>query len=130
MNMRQNIPKLKIFYVASLVTLGIMTAFMFLTPLSTGAKYSEVARMEFIRGEDECVLELDILNHEGRDQNYVVNTLFGDKQRCERIMIPDGEIYTYTCNIYPDLMIDAKFVCSIYKEDETSPIEVVAYYLR
>ena len=128
--MGQNISKVKIFYVASLVTLGIMMAFMLLRPLSTEVEYSEVSRIEFIRSEDECILEIDILNHEGRDQNYVVNTLFDDKQYSERIMISDGKIHTYICYIYPDQMIDAKFICSICKESETSPIEVVTYYLR
>lgn len=130
MNRWQNISKVKILYVASLVTLGIMMAFMLLTPLSTEVEYSEVSRIEFIRSEDECILEIDILNHEGRDQNYVVNTLFNDKQYSERITIPDGKIHTYICYIYPDQVIDAKFVCSIRKEGETSPIEVVTYYLR
>lgn len=130
MNRWQNISKVKILYVASLVTLGIMMAFMLLRPLSTEVEYSEVSRIEFIRSEDECILEIDILNHEGRDQNYVVNTLFDDKQYSERIMISDGKIHTYICYIYPDQVIDAKFVCSICKEGENSPIEEVAYYLH
>jgi len=120
----------KITYIASLVILGVLIAFTVFRPMVTGEEYSEVQRAQLLEAEDQSIVELHIINHEGKDQNYTITVEVDGKQYNESVLIPDGRIFTYIHHIYPDRVSDGDVSFAIYKEGEATPFEEVTYYLK
>jgi len=87
--------KLRIFYILSLVLLGVLIAFAVFRPMATGDGYSEVSREHLLQEGSMYVVEFDILNHEGKDQRYTINVVIDEYRYSEDILIPDSRAYTY-----------------------------------
>ena len=122
-------PKLRIIYIVSLVILAVLIGFTVLRPLATGGEYSEVSKEQLLQMENECIIQLDIKNHEGEDKNYTINVLIDGKLYSEDVLIPDGRIFSYIQHIYRDRMIEGNVTFTIYKEGEPTPIEQITYYI-
>ena len=123
-------PKLRIFYITSLVILGALLVFAVWHPFAPGDNFTEVQRTQLLETEDEWIIQFDIINREGKDANYTIEALLGGKAYTENVLIGDGRIFTYIHHIYRDTMStsDASFI--IYKEGEDKPLEEVTYYLK
>jgi len=122
--------RLRIIYILSLVVLGVLIAFTVFRPMAVGKEYSEVQRAQLLETEDQWIIEFDIINHEGRGQNYTITVLVDGKQYNESVLIPDGRIFTYIHHIYPDRITDGDVRFAVYKEGEATPIEEETFYLK
>lgn len=122
--------KLRIIYIVSLVILAVLTAFTVFQPMATGSEYSEVQKEQLLQTESEWIIQFDIINHEGRDQNYTINVLVGEKLYTDIILIRDGAKFSYIQHIRRDMITVGDVSFTIYKEGEATPFEQVTYYLK
>jgi hypothetical protein len=122
--------KLRIIYIALLVILVALIVFAVFRPMATGSKYSEVQKEQLLQTESEWIIQFVIINREGRDQNYTINVLVGEKPYTESILIRDGRMFSYIHNIRRDMITDKSVSFAIYKDGEATPFEQVTYYLE
>jgi len=122
--------RLRIFYIASMVLLGVLIAFVIFRPMAAGEEYSEVSREHLLHKDSMYVVEFDIVNQEGEPRSYTINVVIDDYQYSEEILIPDGGVYTYMHDVYPDRLTEGNISFAIYKEGESTPFEEITYYLR
>lgn len=120
--------KLKTIYITSLVMLGILIAFTVFRPMAIGEGYSEVQRAQLLEKEDQWIIELDIINQEGKDTNYAIEVLVDGKQYNESVLIKDEMAFTYIHHFYPDSLTEGEVSFAVYKEGESAPIEQATYF--
>ena len=127
------VSKPRIIYIVSLAILGTIIAFVasnVFRQTAIDGEYSAVLREGIIETEDECILEVEIVNHEGIDQHYTIGVVVDGRRNSERILIPDGKMYTYIYHVYRDTMTEGCVSVTIYKEGETTPFEEYTYYIN
>lgn len=122
--------KLRIIYVSLLVVLGILVGFTIFRPMTTGEEYSNVARWHLLETENGYIFEIDIINHEGEDKKYSINTLIDGKLFREDSLIQDGRMFTYTHHIRHDELTEGNVRFDIYKDSENTPFKTANYYLK
>jgi len=87
-------------------------------------------RESVIQGEDEWIIQFDIINKEGEESSYIINWSTGRETYTERVSIKDGGIFTYIHHVYPQTVKEGKVNLAIYKEGEPTPFEQATYYIR
>ncbi len=117
-------------YIASLVVLAALVVFTVFWSMATGGRYSEVQEEQFLQKESEWVIQFDIINHEGKDQEYTINVLVGEKTFTESVLIRDGRRFSYMHHIRPDEITDGDVTLAVYKEGEANPFEQATYHLK
>ncbi len=122
--------KLRIFYIFSLVLLGVLLVFTVFQPMATGGQYSELLRESLLQTENGWILQFDILNHEDKDTEYTINTTIDGNSSTLTVSIRDKGAFTYIKHINRDMIADGVFSFTVYKEGDGSPIKQVSYYLK
>lgn len=122
--------KPRIFFVISLVILGVLLMFTVFRPMATGEKYSQVSSEGLLQTEDGWILQFDIMNHEGREAIYTINVSVGGEKFSERFQVQDGGVYTYIHHIPRQKVGTGEVTTTIYQEGEDAPLEQGTYYLR
>lgn len=122
--------KLRIFYLFTLLILGVLLAFAVFRPMASGEKYSTVSRESIIQEESESIIQFNIINREGKDTKYNVKVLVGDRQYNEEFLIQDGGVYVYIHHIPRSKVSSGQVNITIYKDGEDTPFEQGTYYLR
>lgn len=123
-------PKLKIFYILSLIILGVLVFTLF-RPMATGEKYSEVLRESLLKTEAGWIIQFDITNREGKDQNYDIKVVVDGKvQHQQGFMIRAGWTYIYMHHLRSDMLNSGDVSFIIYKEGEDIPFEQITYHLK
>ena len=122
--------KLRIVFVISLVILGVLVVFTVFRPMTSGEKFSTVSRESIIEGEDEWIIEFDIINREGEDTRYIINWSTGGETFSERVLIKDEHKFTHIHHCYPETVKEGKVHLTVYKEGEETPFEECTYYIR
>jgi len=122
--------KPRIVFIVSLVILGVLLVFTVFRPMVSGEKYSEVSRKSIIQGENEWIIQFDIVNREGKDCNYIINLSSGGETYTERVSIEDGRVFTHMHHFYPETVKEGKVNLTICKEGESTPFEQATYYIR
>lgn len=122
--------KLRIFYIISLVILGVLVAITVFQPLGGGEEYSTVGGEALLQTEDEWIIQFDIINHEGSDQRYIITAVDDGKSYSEAVLIQDDKMFTYIHHIRRDMVTEGVASFTIYKEGEEVPFEEVTYYLK
>ncbi len=122
--------KLRVFYIISLVILGVLIAITIFRPIGGDEKYSTVGWEALLQTEDEWIIQFDIINHEGSDQRYIITAIDDGKPYSETVLIQDGRKFTYIYHILHDTETKRIANLTIYKEGEETPLEQVTYYLE
>ncbi len=122
--------KFRVFYIISLVILGLLLVFTVFRPLATGEEYTEVQLGGLLQAEDEWVIQFDLINHEGEDKKYTINILIDGELISRDFLVRDGNVFTYIHHVYPERMNERNVSFTIYKEGEEPPFEQVTYYLK
>ena len=122
--------RFRVIYIASLVILGVLIAFTVFRPVATGENYSEVQRSQLLEREDQWIVELDIINREGRDMSYTIRVLSDAREYTESVLVRDGGVFTYIHHFYPERLTRNEVSFAVYKEGESTPIEQATYYLK
>jgi hypothetical protein len=122
--------KLRIIYIVSLVILGGLVALTLFRPLVSEDKYSSVSRESIIQGDDQGIIQFNIINREGEDQNYIISISVNGYSYRQEVLIRNGATFTYIHHIYPEMVKETgKVSLSVYKEGEASPFEQATYYI-
>ena len=122
--------RLRIFYILSLVILGVLIASVVLGPVAVGEESSVVQRAHFLEAENQWIIEFDLLNKEGSDQSYIITFAAGSKQHTQNVLIRDGGMFTYIHHVYHNQVTDGRASVEIYKQGEETPFEQITFYLE
>lgn len=97
--------------------------------MTSGEKFSTVGRESIIQTEDRWIIQIDIINREGKDTNYIIRWSSGGTSYSEKVSIKDDRTFTYIHYVYPEMVKEGKVNLEIYKEGETTPFEQATYYV-
>ncbi|MFC2034497.1 hypothetical protein ACFLTT_03770 [Chloroflexota bacterium] len=122
--------RIKVFYIASLVLLAILVIFVIFQPLERSSGYSEVQQEQLLQTNSEWIIQFDILNHEGKRQDYTINVLVNGKEYTEDVSIGDGKAYSFIYHIQRDTVGDSPIKFDVYAQGKENPIEQVTYHLK
>ena len=120
--------KLRLLFISSLVIL----AGVFITTISfipSGQDYSNSSKVRIIDGEDEWILQYDILNNEERDTAYSIQITIDSEIYKNSTVVKQGKSYSYIRHIYPQQLLRGEINFVVYKEGINEPIENVTYYI-
>ena len=95
-----------------------------------GSEYSKVQREQLLKTENEWVVQFDIINHEGREQEYTIEALGGGEKYRGSVTILEGQVYTFIRHIRRDQTGDGPVSFAVYRSNEEKPFKKVTYYLE
>jgi hypothetical protein len=125
--------KLRVVYISLLVVLGVLVLFTIVKPTGTGSKYSEIQRESLLKSDNGWVIQFDIMNHEGGEQNYTVHFVINDdKPYVEEIQLQNKMSFTFIRRIQKNEVEgkSANATFSVYKAGVANPIEHITYNLE
>ena len=121
--------RFRLIFIFSLIILaGIFISVVYLIP-SSGNSYNESKRVQIIEGENEWILQCDIINDEERDIKYTILVTVDAEVRQDSTVVQAGKTYTYISHIYPQQLSEGKVTLSLYEGDKAEPVEQVTYHL-
>ena len=124
------VSKTRVFYILSLVLLGVLLVFTVFRPFITVGQYSEVLREGLIQSENGWIFQCVILNNEGKDTIYTIEIIVNGKLYDQTIRIREGARFTYTHHVLRSTIEEGNVSFNIYKEGEDTPFEQTTYYLQ
>ena len=120
--------KLRLIFVLSLIILaGVFVSTIYFIPSSQG--YTESKRVQIIEGENEWILQCDIINNEDRDAEYIIHVTVDDAFYKDSTVVKLGKAYTYIHHIYPHQLEEGKVTLALYERGKAEPVEQATYYL-
>lgn len=120
--------RLRLILVLSLIILaGVFIATIYFIP--SGQNHTESKRAQIIEGEDQWILQYDIINNEDRDIKYTISITVDNAVYKDSVVLKPGKIYTYIRHIYPQELEEGKVTFALYEEGKTEPIEQVTYHI-
>lgn len=122
--------RVKPFYIISLIILVILVILVVFRPLGTSGKFSEVQRAQLLKTGGDWIIQFDILNREGKRQDYTISVYTDDTEYIEYISIRDGRIYSFIHHISSDMASNDSVDIAVYKEGIEKPIEQITYHLE
>ncbi len=122
--------KSRIFYILSLVILGVLLVFTVFRPVATGEEYSQVSRESLLQTEDGWIIQFDTMNREAQDTTYIIDVVVNDKPFRESFLIQSGGVYRYIHHINSREITNGKVSIAVFKEGEVDPFEYGTYYLK
>ena len=125
-----SIPKVRIFYILSLVILAALVIFIFFQPASASGNYTEVLEEQLLETNSEWIIQVNIINNEGTRQNYTINVLANNKEYTEDISIKDGRTFAFIHHIRRETIGEGDVTLSVYQEGKGDPIEQLVYHMR
>lgn len=120
-----------LFYIFSLIVLGVLAALVLFRPLVIGQEYSTVQKEQLLKTKDGWIIQFNLVNQEQKDTRYRISfTVDEGTPYEEKILVPVAGIYTYTHHIGAERINQGKVQMIIYRDEETTPLEKTVYYLR
>ena len=120
--------KLRLILVLSLIILaGVFIATVYFIPSSQSD--TESRRVQIIQGENEWILQYDIINNEERDTKYTIYVTVDDAVYKDSTMVKPGKRYTYIHHIYPQQLVKGMVTLALYEEGKAKPVEQATYYI-
>ena len=120
--------KLRLIFVLSLIILaGVFIATVYFIPSSQSD--TESKRVQIIEGENEWILQYDIINNEERDTKYTIYVTIDDAVYKDSTMVKPGKRYTYIHHIYPQQLVKGMVTFALYEEGKAKPVEQATYYI-
>ena len=120
--------KFKVFYIISVLILGVLLVFTVFRPMAVDAKYSEVQRRQLLQMQDQWILQFDILNHKDEDATYTIYSTAGDRHHVQSVTIKAGGMFNYMQRIRPERLSERSLSFAVYKEGEDTPFEKATYH--
>ena len=94
-----------------------------------GQSDTESKRVQIIEGENEWILQCDIINSEERDKKYTIFITVDDIVCKDSTVVKQGKTYTYIHHVHPQQLEEKKVTFALYEEDKAEPIEQATYYV-
>ncbi len=121
--------RLSIVYIVSLIILGVLLVFTVFRPMASGERFTTVMRESVIQREDQWIIQVDIINREGKTTGYVVNWSSGGETYSQEVSVKDGRVFTSIHYVYPEAVEEGEVNLTIYREGEATPFEEATYYV-
>ena len=123
--------KLKIFFILSLVLLGVLLGFTVVKPMTTLDKFSAIASESIIKKEHEWIIVISIINKEDEPVIYSIAwSSGGEVYNSKHVLIKSGRTFTDMHYVYPETAKDGKINLTIHKGDDPTPVEQSTYYVK
>jgi hypothetical protein len=120
--------KLRLIFILSLVVLaGVFIAIVSFIP--RGQDLDDSSEFQIIEGEDEWILQYDILNNEEQDTSYEVLAVVDGNTFHDSTIVKPGREYTYILHISRKTITDGEVTFKVYQEGKQEPIEQYNYQL-
>ncbi len=120
--------KLRLIFVISFIILaGISILTIYFLPASQ--HYTESRRVQIIEGENEWILQCDIINNEDTDIEYTIHVTVDNVIYKDSVVVKPGKAYTYIHHIYPQQLEEGKVIFTLYERGKAEPVEQATYYL-
>ena len=120
--------KLGLIFIVSLVILaGVFISIIYFIP--SGQSYTESKRVQIIEGENEWILQCDIINDQGRDIKYTIFISIDDVVYTDSTVVQQGKTYTYIHHIYPQQLEKGEVTFALYEDGKAEPVEQVTYHI-
>ena len=120
--------RLRLVFILSLVILaGVFIATIYLIP--GDYRGEETKRVQVIQGENEWILQYDIINPGERHVSYTIHVTVDDKDYSDRTVVKAGKTYTYIHRIYRHQLKEGKVTFTLFEEGKPEPVERVTYYI-
>jgi uncharacterized membrane protein len=97
--------------------------------LPSRESYTETKRVHIIEAENEWILQYDIVNHEGRDIEYIIIVTVDGVAYTDSTVVKQGRTYTYIHHIYPQELEEGKVNFALYEAGKVEPIEQATFDL-
>ena len=97
--------------------------------IPSGQSYVESKRAQIIEGENEWILQYDIINDEERDIKYTIFVTVDDAIYKDSTVVQQGKTYTYIHHIYPQQLGEGKVTFALYEGGKAEPVEQITYYI-
>ncbi|MFC1993905.1 hypothetical protein ACFLVI_01435 [Chloroflexota bacterium] len=123
--------RLRLTYIGMLIALGALIAFTVFGPFALGDDGgADALRAQVLATDDEWIVEIDIMNDQGEDLDYIIEILVDDRLYTEDILISEGRQYTYIHHIRTDSVGDGEASFVIYEAGDPDPVKQWTFYLR
>jgi len=120
--------RLRLIFILSLVILvGVFIATIFFIP--SGQSYTESKRVQIIEGENEWILQCDIINKQERDIEYNIFIFIDDVVYTDSTVVRQGRTYTYIHHIYRQQLEEGKVTFALYEKGKAEPVEQTTYHI-
>lgn len=120
--------KLRLIFVVSFIILaGVSISIIYFLPASQ--HYTEPRRIQIIEGENDWILQCDIINNEDADIEYIIHVMVDDAVYKDSTVVKPGKAYTYIHHIYPQQLEEGEVVFTLYERGKAEPVEQATYYL-
>ena len=117
-------------YAVGLLILIVMTVLALKGTFTSKVKHTEVSHRPTICQEDACVIQFDIINHEGTPCSYAMEWYSdGEIFDSQEALIGDKQTLTNTYNIYPHTVNKGKVYLLIRNKSENVPFRAFVYSL-
>jgi len=116
-----------VFIFSIIVLVAVSVATFFFIPPSQGL--TESKRVHIIEGEEEWILQCDLINHQEKALNYDIHVTVDDTIYRDSTIVLPGKTYTYIHHIYPQQLDKGEVTLALYQDNSTRPIEQATYYL-
>jgi len=125
------IPRTSLFYILSLVVLGVLAVLVLFRPLATGQEFSTVQKEQLLKTSDGWIIQFDLVNQEDRDTRYRLRfTVDEGVPYEESVLVPTGGVYTYTHHVGAERVTGGRVNMTIFRDREAAPLEKATYYLK
>ncbi len=123
--------KPRIIFVASLLVLGVLLTFTLFRPITVGQKFETLTRESVIQGEDEWIIQINLINNEGEVTDYTIEwSTGGEIYNSKNVSIKNGRTFTNIHHVYPETVREGEIHLTICKEGEPTPFEQSTYHIH
>jgi hypothetical protein len=120
--------KLRLLFILSLVILaGVFLAILYFIP--SIRSYPEPYTIQVIDGDEEWILQCDIVNNEARDIEYGIIVTVDDRTYQDSTVVKPGKTYTYIHHVYPQQIVEGKVTFELYQDDQKEPIKQATFHI-
>ena len=120
--------RLRLIFILSIIILaGAFISIIYFIP--SGQSYTESKRIQIIEGENEWILQYDIINDEKREIKYDISITIDGAVYSDSTAVKPGKTYTYIHHVYPQQLEEGKVTFALYEEGKAEPIEQVTFYI-
>ena len=120
--------RIRLIFVLSLVILAVVFVTTILC-LPSEEDYIESKKFQIISGENEWILEYNIINIEAREIKYAIVVDIDGTVYKDSIVVKPQKVYTYIHHIYRHHLERGEVTFTLYEDGKAEPVEQVTYHI-
>jgi hypothetical protein len=118
--------KLRLIFILSLVILaGVFLAILYFIP--SIRSYPEPYTIQVIDGDEEWILQCDIINNEASNIEYGIIVTVDNQTYQDSTVVRPGKAYTYIHHVYRNQLAEGKVTFALYRDGQKVPIKTASF---